>query len=172
MKKIISYIIILLLIAANAYTVWFFRQKIQLREAKIADAAVKSSGGEYHLDKKIRNFELFSKDCFISFSGNNGFSVGVNYPGKDFFWVEHEGSYVFIYDGVFCVDFNKDLVFDFFRLKEKYFIVVDRERFEVNKPDFKTMQAAAPAGQRYHWNGRLWIKKKAAPNGAAKEFVF
>ena len=45
MKKIIPYIIILLLIAANVYTVWFFRQKIQLREAKIADAAVKSSGG-------------------------------------------------------------------------------------------------------------------------------
>ncbi|MBE6363607.1 MAG: hypothetical protein E7054_08135 [Lentisphaerae bacterium] len=64
-----------------------------------------------------------------------------------------------IYADVFCVDFNKDFVFDVFRKNEKYFIVTDRNRIEVDKPDFKAMQAVTPDKQKYYWNGNVWIKR-------------
>ena len=159
MKKAVPYIIILLLIAVNIYTVWFFRHKIEEQDAKLAEAAIKFPDGMYHLNKKIKNFELITKDCFIIFSRDNGFSVGVTYPGKDFFWSDDQECIHVIRDGVFCVDFDRDSVFDFFSEKGKYFIVIDRNRIEVNKPDFKTMQAVASNGQKYFWNGKFWIKK-------------
>ncbi len=161
MKKFILYIIILLLLPGNVYLAFLHREKPQVQlnllntinSQYCADVDKKDTPDSFTWHAPTGHIIQFIRTDSIKFS------LGCIRNLSNFNWIEHEGAYILIYADVFCVDFNKDFVFDVFRKNEKYFIVTDRNRIEVDKPDFKAMQAVTPDKQKYHWNGNVWIKR-------------
>ena len=122
------------------------------------ETIVKMSDGMYHLRSKPDSLDIKTADGGIVFSREKGFTVGVAYTGKDFFWSDNGEDICLCYDGNFCMDFNRDLVFDFFWKEKKHFIVFGQERLEVHQPDFRTMRAVGVAdGKTYGWDGGKWV---------------
>ena len=165
-------LIVLLLLPANLFLLyrWIFPapvpeksdacKKIILENSPVAE--IITAEPQVQTDSTGKTdfyYRVPQGSLYHSSGGRVIFSFGCNLESTRFDWIDRDSGYIIMYGNVIAIDYNKDLLFDYFRSGTESGISVNGKYTPVLQAGFSQTEARTPDNRVFEWVGDSWQEK-------------